>query len=66
MQKLDYFDHQILRLLVRENRRMNANEVSECLNIAWLTAKKHLKNLANIGYVSVSQRQGIKYYRANY
>lgn len=66
MVRLDFFDHQILRLLVREHRWMNANQVAEKLDIAWLTADTHLKELVQIGYVSRDNRRGLRYYQANY
>lgn len=65
MVRLDFFDHQILRLLVREHRWMNANQVAEKLDIAWLTANVHLKELVHIGYVVMTQKRGLRYYRAN-
>jgi len=66
IQTIDFYDKQILRLLLRKNGWLNTNQIAEALDISWNTANKHLIKLFRIGYVIKGRKGGLVYYKANY
>ena len=66
MNKIDFYDKQILRLLLRKNGWLNKNQIAETLKISWNTADVHTKKLSKIGYLKIYKKKKINYYKANY
>jgi len=48
---IDSFDRAIIRHLARTGGWANSNQISEKTNMAWNTAKTHLKKLKRLGFV---------------
>jgi len=62
---LDHIDRAILRLLIQYHGWLNTNQIADKVDIAWLTAEKHLKQLNIHGYVIRGSRGSMIYWRIN-
>jgi len=63
--RLDHYDKKIIHYLGKKGEA-NTNQVAETVGISWLTAKKHLKKLHEMGYIYAVKQGEIIYWELDY
>ena len=60
---LDKIDKAILRLLIKyKHKTLSINQIAKKIGCASLTAKRHIKNLEELGYVYTKEKGKVREY----